>query len=138
MLWSDAWVLLATIYAGQGKPAPLPAVIAAADYIQHAVVEFEEMEGALARLTDAGYLGFFDGCVEPKEGVLAYYRSVTKPRRKVLDEQNDIAIFIGAEPWKPGVIPKDASNGVAFPGLTREAFEKAVVSYVGRHARSRS
>ena len=51
---SDAWVLAAVIHAG--NPAALVDIVAAADAIEHAVLEPEELAGALSRLSAAGLL----------------------------------------------------------------------------------
>jgi hypothetical protein len=133
MLWSDAWVLLATIYAARDKPAPLEDVIAAADFIQHAIVTFEEMEGALDRLISSGYLLYSEGNLSPSEKTLEFYRSITKPQRKVHDEEKDLERFIGSQAWEPEYHPQSANVGVSFPALTRPAFDAAVKSYLGRH-----
>jgi hypothetical protein len=49
---SDAWVLAAAIHAG-GSP-DLSLIVAAADIIDHAVLEPEELAGALVRLSSVG------------------------------------------------------------------------------------
>ncbi len=51
---SDAWVLVAAVYAR--KPADRPALVAAGDYVNNAVLTTGELEGGLRRLTAAGYL----------------------------------------------------------------------------------
>ena len=134
MLWSDAWLLLATIYAAREKPASLEYIIAAADFIQHAIVTFEEMEGALARLTANGFLHFSDGEFTPTEKTLTYYHSIAKPRRKVHVEEKDIERFLGAQTWGADQKPQDANVGVSFQALTRASFDAAVNSYLARHS----
>jgi hypothetical protein len=49
--------------------------IVAADYIQHAIVTFEGMEGALARLTAKGLLTVSDHGLAPGDKTLVFYRS---------------------------------------------------------------
>lgn len=50
LLWSDVWVLYAMVLvAGDGR-AELSSVIAAADMINHAIVTWDELNGALVRL----------------------------------------------------------------------------------------
>jgi hypothetical protein len=51
-VWSDAWVLLALVYAA--KPAPREGIRAAGDYINHAVMSDEELDGGLNKLLAAG------------------------------------------------------------------------------------
>ena len=133
MLWSDAWILLATLYAAREQSAPLADVIGAADGIQHAIVTFEEMEGALGRLTADGYLVYSDGTLTPSDTTLDFYRAITKPRRRILDEEKDLEKFIGATPWSRESHPKLANAGVSFPELSRGQFDAAVKLYFGRH-----
>jgi hypothetical protein len=136
MFWSDAWFLLATIYAGQQKWASLADVIAAADYINHAVLVFEEVEGALARLSSEGYITFSNGQLAPTEKTITFYRSVTKPRRTVLNELKDLEKFIGSIKWDPKSKPQQANEGVSFPELSRSEFDSAVLAYVGCHSKA--
>ena len=133
MLWSDAWILLATLYAARKQPAPLAEVIGAADMIQHAIVTFEEMEGALGRLTANGYLIYSGGKLMPSDATLDFYRTITKPRRPMHDEERDLEKFIGATPWDRKTHPMSANIGVSFPELSRAQFDAAVNSYLGRH-----
>ena len=124
--WSDAWILLATVYMGKQRPALLTDVIAAADYINHAVVTFEEMEGALARLTAGGFIVDRGDRLSPSRKTMTFYRSVTTPRRPVLKEKEDLQKLLGASDWNPSVLPKDANRGVSYPSLTRGLFDQAV------------
>lgn len=133
MLWSDAWILLATLYAAREQSAPVADVIGAADMIQHAIVTYEEMEGALNRLTAEGYLTYSDGMLTPSQSTLDFYQTITKPRRPMLDEENDLEGFIGASPWSAAAHPQMANAGVSFPELTRTEFDPAVDTYLARH-----
>ena len=135
MLWSDAWLLLACIYAAREKPASLEDVIAAADYIQHAIVTFEEMEGDLARLTAKGLLTVSDHGLAPGDKALVFYRSTTKLGRKVDEAEEDLRKFIGARPSSPEQRPQHANAGVSLPSLTRAKFDAAVAAHLGRHPR---
>ena len=134
---SDAWILLAIIYASREEPAALDGVIAAADYINHAIVVFEEMEGALARLSTGGYIAHAEDKLSPTEKSLEFYRSVTKPRRPMLTEWEDLREFLGAPKWDPRQKPQSANTGVSYPSLTRAAFDEAVDFYLARHAKKK-
>ena len=131
MLWSDAWILLATLYVARKQPAAMDEVIGAADYIQHAIVTFEEMEGALHRLTASGYLRYADGKLAPSTKTAEFYASITRPRRSANAEQKDLEKFIGAQGWSAGD-PRSANQGAEFPELTRSVFDAAVATYLGR------
>ncbi|MBN9517235.1 type IV toxin-antitoxin system AbiEi family antitoxin domain-containing protein [bacterium] len=52
--WSDAWVLTAAVYAGE--PKTRAALVAAGDYVNHAILTKAELDGGLRRLVAAGYL----------------------------------------------------------------------------------
>ena len=51
---SDVWVLLALLYAA--KPAPRERIRSGGDYINHAVMTDEELDGGLARLMAAEFV----------------------------------------------------------------------------------
>ena len=130
--WSDAWILLAIIYAGKEEAATLSEVVGAADYIQHAIVTFQELEGALARLTKNQLIIDNDGRYSPSGKIITFYKSTTKPRRPVLKEQGDVQRFIGASSWSPTSSPQDANRGASYPPLTLALYEKAVQGYLSR------
>ena len=132
MLWSDAWILLATVYAAGKESASLDEVIGAADYIQHAIVTFEEMEGALDRLTTGDFIVFSNGRLSPSQKTLEYYESISKQKRRVLDEQQNIEDFIGAQRWQPGDDPTQANKGASFPDLDRSEFDAAIQAYISK------
>lgn len=52
-VWSDVWVLLALLYAA--KPAPRERIRGAGDYINHAAMTDDELDGGLDRLMAAGF-----------------------------------------------------------------------------------
>jgi hypothetical protein len=54
--WSDAWLLLAIIYANKNGPGSLDRIIAAGDLINHAIFKPEEFESGLYRLNAGGYI----------------------------------------------------------------------------------
>ena len=62
-VWSDAWVLLSIIYAK--KPVDRKGIVATGDYLNHAIMNPEELEAGLQRLSTAGYVraagGFYIG-----------------------------------------------------------------------------
>jgi len=57
-LWSDAWLLFGVVIDSAKETRALAVsqadIIAAADFIAHDIMSFEQMEGALARLTVGG------------------------------------------------------------------------------------
>jgi len=55
-LWSDAWLLLSVAIAQSEGGASLDRVVAAGDYINHAIFTFDELDGGVQRLATAGIL----------------------------------------------------------------------------------
>jgi hypothetical protein len=130
-LWSDAWVLLASLWAMKedSQAAALEDVIAAADVINHAIVTFEEMEGALARLTAGGFLEFSDGHLRPTDRTLGFYGGIQSKHRSTHRLLSEMEQFLGVIPWSPGQDSRAANAGVSFPALSRAAFDSAVKAY---------
>jgi len=125
---SDTWVLLATIYGGREKGANLQAIISAADYINHAILTYEELDGGLARLRSEGFIEEQDGIYYPTQAVLSAYDQTTKLRRSVSKEWDDLERFIKAHR------PDTQSLVVSTPGqaITRTMYESAVQTYIQR------
>jgi hypothetical protein len=123
MLGSDAVILLAALGAAHHEtPVSLKRLIYMVDYLNRVILTFEETEGALARLTAAGYLTFSNGMLSPTETSLEFYRGI--PRAGFLEGLKSIKEFIGAEDGP--IDPRLANIGVSFPALSRAEFEAAV------------
>jgi hypothetical protein len=58
-VFADAWILAAI--GGYGRPCSLTEVIAAADWINHAILLAPEVETALGKLTGGGLVRVLDG-----------------------------------------------------------------------------
>ena len=72
------------------QPASLSEIIAVPDYIQHAIVTFEEIEEALTRLSAGDFIGD-SGCkFSPSSKTLTFYQSVTKSRRPVFKDVKQV------------------------------------------------
>ncbi len=131
-LWSDAWFLLAVIYAGKEQPAALSDIIAVADFINHAIITFEETEGALARLTAGGFIIDAGTKISPTEKTMSFYKSSTKRRHPVLNELEDIGKLLQISDMSSSFKPQDANRGVSYPSLTHEQYNEAVRNYDSR------
>jgi hypothetical protein len=99
-------------------------VIAAADYIKHAVLVFEEMQGALSRLTSGGYLIHNGKTVTPTDKTLEFDCSIPQQRRNPMDAWADMPRFLGARQWEPQEIPQFASGSLSYPQLSRAVLVK--------------
>jgi hypothetical protein len=127
-LWSDVWILQAIIHAGIDQPAPLHSVIREADGLNHAMPTFQEIEGALARLTAGGLVVDSDGRFSPTAKAVALYRSVSNPR-SWYEQREGLEKVLDALPYDPSISPADANKGVSYPWLTIERLKKAEKEY---------
>ena len=93
--WSDAWLLLAIIYASKSGDSTIQKIIEVGDGINHAVFTDEELKGGIERLSQGGFVIERDGSFAPARTVIkAYYRKTT-PRRAINNELKDIESFLG-------------------------------------------
>jgi hypothetical protein len=130
--WSDAWLLLAVYYAKDRARACLSAIIAAADYINHAVMNYEELASGLIRLEHAGLITVASdlsrftclakalGMIEP---IVHRINTAHEVRREIERE-------INATPWNPKEPIPHPANNLTFPGLTKEIYKSAVDEYL--------
>jgi hypothetical protein len=98
-LWSDAWLLLAILYASREEGgASLDQVTAAGDYINHAIFTTDELEGGLGRLSAGGFIKEKKGLFSVTNKVLQAYQKTTTPRRQVYKELEDMERFLNIQP----------------------------------------
>ena len=124
--WSDAWLLLAIIYAGSGG-ATLERIIAAGDGINHAVFNPDELEGGLARLTSGGYIKEKSGVFSATDKVMRAYAKTTTPRRAIHKELEEMEKFIGAASYRS---EQPHSNNMRYAGFSAAAYAEAVKKYI--------
>jgi hypothetical protein len=117
-VFADAWVLAAI--GGYGRPCSLTELVAAADWINHAILLAAEIEAALGKLTGAGLVRVLEGWT-----------------LELTDE--------GSELWSDGsggdllgrVVSQQAGLSAFEPGTTtvrlpQGALDRAVQEYLGR------
>jgi len=129
--WSDAWLLLAVIYAGQ-EGATLERIIEVGNGIEHAIFNPDELESGLARLTAGGHLREKSRVFFATSPVMTAYQKTTSPRRSIEKELSDIEKYLGAA---SSADPQPHSNNLRYPGFTKEAYTEAVNNYLARHRR---
>lgn len=130
--WSDAWLLLAIIYAGGGGAANLERIIAAGDGINHAIFTRDELESGLARLTSGGYVEEEGGLFSATDKVMRVYGKTASRRRAVHTELRSAGKLIGAAP--PDAEQPHA-NDLTYAGFSAAAYTEAVNKYVGSFAK---
>ncbi len=91
---SDAWIMLALLFNQQPDGASLRDLIAAADYINHAIVTYEELSGGLARLIRAGYVEKQAGHFRATATIRSFYAQTARPRRALNADWKAVEHFL--------------------------------------------
>jgi len=131
---SDAWLLLGILYASNyGKNyTDLQMIIGCCDYIEHAIITFEEMNGGLFRLIqnqhihDNGKMEFI-----PTENIINKYKEYVgnKKRTYALKDLEFIINLINAKKWEPNFNFKKANESFKYKNLNPEMIMNAYKRY---------
>ncbi len=116
---ADDWVLLTVAHAGRSRPAGLRAIVSCGDWLNHAVFNFEELRGGLARLLRAGLVR------QTSDGWAACpraCRAVDAAGRKLTEQFEAVRVLLASARPKAGA-PR-------LRGVTRKAFAAAVDEYL--------
>ena len=128
-LHSDSWLLIAVIYASQdARAATLTDIIAAADYINHAIITRGELETGITRLVGAGYLKQTVDGLAPSDPVKSFWQTTGSKQRQALKAWDAVATFIGAPAWAPGPLPETTAERY----VSSTDYEAAVEAYQQR------
>jgi hypothetical protein len=123
--WSDAWLLLAIIYADKQGGATLDKIIAAGDAINVAVFSPTELESGLARLTGSAFIEENAGQFVPTKKAQLQTK-LGNTRRSMHNELKDVAKLLGC----PGAIDDQPSqDNLRYPGFSISVYEDAVETY---------
>ena len=125
--WSDAWLLLAIIYASSGGDATLERIIATGDAIEHAIFNPEELESGFCRLTGGSFIKEKDGVFSATDKVMKAYAKTTTPRRSIAKEMEDTERFLSAKSY-PSV--PNPENNLRYSEFSMESYERAVSKYI--------
>ena len=129
LLHSDSWLLISVIYASQEKPtAALTDIIAAADYINHAIITRGELETGFARLVNAGYIKRTADGFSTSDAVKSFWQTTASKQRQALKAWDAVTAFIGAPPWAPGLLPDTTEERY----VSSADYEAAVEAYQQR------
>jgi hypothetical protein len=108
--------------------ATLETIIEACDGIDHSIIEPDELQSGLVRLTDGGFITEKNGVFFPTKQQHLYSAAMSE-RRAMQNRLKDIQEILGA----PSAVSDQPSlNNLRYPGFSAEDYEKAVENYVGR------
>lgn len=122
---SDPWVMLALLIGESQDGASLRNIIAAADYINHAVLTYEELAGSLAHLMRAGYVEKQAGQFRATPVIRSFYTRTTKPRRSIWKDWQDVEHFL-----QTNEVVAIATRLAPSRVVSRAAYERAVRAYL--------
>ena len=133
-LHSDAWILLAIILSGGDRGADIADLISTANYINHAILCYEELDGALMRLILGNYIFEQNARFYPSVKILERYgRKAAKGKLGIDTALEDISKWIGAKAWSKSADPHPANEFHSYGNVDRDTFSRAVQSCLGRN-----
>lgn len=131
--WSDVWLLIAIYYAARNKATTLDNVIAAADAINHAILNFEELSSGLVRLQEHGFITVqqrpLHTCCTEKS--LQMIEGLPQKKKSLSQLQQEIEHILHVSPWAPEPLPHPQNNLVC-PGFEASDYKVVVDNYLGK------
>jgi hypothetical protein len=123
--WSDAWLLLAIIYANKQGAATLDKIIAAGDAINVAIFTAAELESGLARLARSGFIEENAGLFAPSTKT-QFHTKLGHTRRSIHNKLKDVEKLLGC----PSALDDQPSeDNLRYSGFSLSVYEDAVESY---------
>ncbi len=136
---ADIWLLQA-IYVCEkqaiddcekkGQPPSIEEVIAAADYINHAVMTFEELSGGLWNLKRAGLLQQIGQKMKLASKAMAFFQKFET--QGIYEQAELVRRELGAEAPSKDYQPQKRLAG-SYTGSSRERYDAAVKKYALRN-----
>jgi len=126
------WLLVALYYCGQRNQMRLKDAIAAADAINHAVMNYEELSSALVRLEKKGLIivetvPWGAICTDAASKILYPIAARNSIALRVCQEAEKI---LGVQPWSPKEPLPHPENNHIYPEFSHEVYEKEVSEYL--------
>jgi hypothetical protein len=128
-LWSDAWLMLAIAIADNGNGATLQSIIAAGDFINHAIFTGSEIRHGLAIFTHLGYIQAIDDRFLLTGNAKDFWATKHQARISVNKLMSEFNEFLRAV-FSPGA-PLADDNKWQYPSITDEMVNQAYQSYIG-------
>ena len=132
--WSDAWLLTATYLASRQAPADLADILGAADLLNRAVPNPEELESGLFRLHERGWVTQVgeDLRFQPTAEAVEMIEELSSEKKSAYDIWKALEHRLGAISFTPGELLPHPDNSFSYPGFTPEVYREAVAQYMKR------
>lgn len=128
-LYSDSWLLLAIIYASKRNGADLPKIIAQGDFINHSIFTWQELQGGIFRLLNAGYIVENSQGYKPTEKIMIAYKKFLNKEHPVWKQLDFIRQQIDAPKWSEEYNPKLANERIIYSKINESSFKIAYEKY---------
>ncbi|PKN92161.1 MAG: hypothetical protein CVU44_16140 [Chloroflexi bacterium HGW-Chloroflexi-6] len=128
-VWSDVWLILAIAMTDNGSGTTLTSIIAAGDFINHAIFTGPELRHGLVMLTRAGYVDEIEGQYFLVGKAKTYWAARRETRRLVDTLLKDFEKFLDAAPYSPQDLAAEDQEW-QYPGLTDEMVDQAYLEYI--------
>jgi hypothetical protein len=126
---SDAWLLCSVAIGGGRRGASLRDIIAAGDYINHAILTGPQIRRGFAKLISAGLVRETAGRFRIAGKANAFWKKSQLKRKPVLRQLDDWETFLGvASPPEPDPLREDAER--PYPAVSDAAVKRAYDEYV--------
>ncbi len=132
--WSDAWLLLAIYYAEQRGQSYITDIIATADYINHAIMNYEEVVSGLARLKIVNMINVKSDTNQfiCSLDALAIIEPIIQRMKTAYEVKKEMESRLNIMPWDPKEPLPNLENNLEFDGITKEIYKSAVEEYLHR------
>ena len=126
----DPWILLAVLYSNRSAgAASLVDLVAAADFINHAIPSLGELDGALSRLRRHGWVTIEDLTFRPTAKAVSMLADRLRWRTSVHTDLQLVRDRLNAPMWGPAASLPRPPRRPRVAGLNQEALDKATDSY---------
>lgn len=134
--WSDAWLLAAIYIAGKDEAVAIEHIIAAADYINHAIPNYEELGSGLIRLEEHSLIVRVtnDLCFRCSAEALNVIGECSSGNQSPYQLRKALEARLHVSQWVPAEPLPHPENRMTYPGLTTEVYDSAVAAYLKKTA----
>ena len=130
--WSDVWVLVSAYYSSITGMNSIKNIIGAADAINHAIINYEELSSALVRLSEHGLITVNTAtwqieCTEKGNNLV---KLATENNSLALKVWEEVEKNLNVEPWIPPEPIPHPENNLVYSGFTKEIYASEVNQYL--------
>jgi len=130
--WTDIWLLVAAYLSLKKGECRLRNIIAVADTINHAVVNYEELSSAMVRLEECGYvqIGRNPWTMICTDKGIRLVEPIAKKNSLAFRVWKEVEKILNVPSWDPSESLPHPENNMYFNGFSEDEYRKEVVSYI--------